>query len=417
MKTLILILCCLSFIDLSAQNWYTLDVSNYFGSCNCSFTSNPDYPTKRFKINPYTNEVWMAKGAVMSVIRTNGILDTFQSQNMNIPFDTYPFLDFAFTDEAVYVARSYRGYYEYKNNVWTNYLSSCQTNTISEDKDTLFLTSIENLNYKIINDNESQVIENAFARKLISKNGNLWGNVGSSSLSKYSGTAFQYYHPDTSILLSNKSYDFKFSPNNDSFYVAGNLGISVALGNKFIDSICPFSSSNMPSNPSIIEFEIDKNENIWALFGNKLDSLTSIGFYNSSNRTWEQYYDRLNSPIDFSQKLTIELDTLGNLWVAERKKLHILENTEVLSWLSLKESTYDFEINSYPNPFENQLIVSINSNSEIKTIQLIDLKGKEIKTEYTFENNKILINTTDFDKGIYFFKINEFSEMIRVVKI
>lgn len=71
----------------------------------------------------------------------------------------------------------------------------------------------------------------------------------------------------------------------------------------------------------------------------------------------------------------------------------------------------------YPNPFDNEFLIVLNSNHEVSSIQLYDIQGNSIPVEYTLTNNQIKINAQELEKGIYFVKVNDSSEVIQVVKI
>jgi len=60
---------------------------------------------------------------------------------------------------------------------------------------------------------------------------------------------------------------------------------------------------------------------------------------------------------------------------------------------------------AYPNPFIENLTISINNTANSKlTIQLIDLSGKIITSEKTNEST-LKINTFGLEKGIYFIRV------------
>ena len=74
----------------------------------------------------------------------------------------------------------------------------------------------------------------------------------------------------------------------------------------------------------------------------------------------------------------------------------------------------------YPNPFEKEISIQIDDNSENLIIQIVDVSGKIVFYESgTFTSKKITIR--DISKGIYFLKINtsdgKRSEIKRIVKI
>lgn len=72
---------------------------------------------------------------------------------------------------------------------------------------------------------------------------------------------------------------------------------------------------------------------------------------------------------------------------------------------------------AYPNPFDNEFLIALSSYQVVHSIQLFDLQGNNISVEYTSVNNQIKINPQELEKGIYFLKVNDSSDVIRVVKI
>lgn len=64
-------------------------------------------------------------------------------------------------------------------------------------------------------------------------------------------------------------------------------------------------------------------------------------------------------------------------------------------------------INIYPNPATNQISISLISNAlKSFNIQISDSLGKEIYFKSYHSENKVLINTSSFAKGIYFLNIS-----------
>ena len=84
---------------------------------------------------------------------------------------------------------------------------------------------------------------------------------------------------------------------------------------------------------------------------------TSIGLLDRITNTWTEYNNN-NSPIDFPVPAAIELDTNGNLWVADISKLHCLQLGTALDWLATKEIVSSkFEM--CPNPTTGILNIAL----------------------------------------------------------
>ncbi len=64
------------------------------------------------------------------------------------------------------------------------------------------------------------------------------------------------------------------------------------------------------------------------------------------------------------------------------------------------------EIQIFPNPLNNSLPVTINSNKDFSTIRIKDIQGK-IKQEFNHVNqNYLQLNLSDLEVGIYFIEMN-----------
>jgi hypothetical protein len=65
----------------------------------------------------------------------------------------------------------------------------------------------------------------------------------------------------------------------------------------------------------------------------------------------------------------------------------------------------DKQIQTYPNPFENELILKVTQASDV-IIQITDLAGRTIfKCKNSF--TQIIVNTQEWPKGVYFLRVNE----------
>ena len=73
---------------------------------------------------------------------------------------------------------------------------------------------------------------------------------------------------------------------------------------------------------------------------------------------------------------------------------------------SLNSNNIESDIINYPNPFNEYIIVE-NISSNINNIEVYNVIGQNISDDISFkvQGNKILINTTNLDRGMYFIKI------------
>jgi hypothetical protein len=73
--------------------------------------------------------------------------------------------------------------------------------------------------------------------------------------------------------------------------------------------------------------------------------------------------------------------------------------------LGLIETEYNTPIYIYPNPTQN--ILYIETTAPIKTITLLDLKGKQIPITPTNNKTTTQLNLSTLAKGVYILKVNE----------
>ena len=163
--------------------------------------------------------------------------------------------------------------------------------------------------------------------------------------------------------------------------------------------------------PSIIEFEFDSQDNIWAVFG---DGGTLgfypqyIGYYDRSVHDWTMIYDQSNCPVDFTKRLDIEIDLDDNLWVCDILDLHVLKLNNTPGWLSLvEESNNAFSV--YPNPSSGAIFIETDAN--VSDIEIIDVSGRVVKTmNYTPE---IVIE----EKGTYILRLLDHGNVVGNQKV
>lgn len=62
----------------------------------------------------------------------------------------------------------------------------------------------------------------------------------------------------------------------------------------------------------------------------------------------------------------------------------------------------------YPNPAKNE--ITIKGNSPINSISIIDATGRRVKTISPVNTNKLLVNISDLNKGVYYVEITSLKE-------
>src|SRR5690606_10837937 len=109
-------------------------------------------------------------------------------------------------------------------------------------------------------------------------------------------------------------------------------------------------------------------DKLWAIFGDSSDE--PIGIAKLEGTNWVDY--TANCPVDFSNFLGMEIDTLGNVWLADDQALHTLLGPNSPAWLSLAENNLALQV--YPNPASN--LIHIDAEN-FAFASLHDMKGRE----------------------------------------
>lgn len=418
MKNITFILVLFYSLGVSAQTWQTIPSEHYniykFSSGTATVSNN----YSQFEINPYDGSMWFISNQYDSNfnikrIQTDGTLTLFTPANM--PFmdmNSRYFYGIDFSSGKTFVMHGFDGAFSFDGSTWSHEANFGQGSYVSSDADTLYFGRV---NQDLVRLTETGTTYNwPYCRRLTVKNGNAWStNSFYTSIHKLNSTLDLAlpYSSDTSNLLDNTNNDFKFARNSDTLYVAGEQGFSLAFGETFVDTITMNNAPNMPY-PSILEFEFDSQDNIWAVFGDGSFQgfflPTYIGYYDRSAQDWTLIYDQSNCPVNFSQHLDIEIDQNDNLWVCDNFDLHVLKINTTPTWLSLvEESTEQFSV--FPNPSSG--VISIQTEQSVSDIEIRDLSGRLIKSmKYSSE---IEIK----EKGTYLIRLLDHGKVIGNQKV
>lgn len=391
-----LITLCITLLLTSisfTQTWQTINRTD-FGFAFGSWLFLNSGSEHGFNISPYDNSIWLSQTERLTRIDENGNLTEFDINNHPVLEDGH-YIDFAFANNTVYALDKWSGIYSFDGTDWTYDHLFYYGENLNTDSDTIWVGEVE------IGGNAVQIHDGTMtfldfsATNIRSKNGVKWINNGGSGIYRYySGQFGQWYSPDTCLLLSTDVSTFKFSPNTDSLYVAGDLGISIAHDDMFIDTITTFNTTNMPSG-YIREMEFDADDNIWALFAESTILSTSLAFLNRVTMVWT-VYDATNSPVSFPDHVALELDTFGNVWLAENNALHCLKLGSTTQWLGQDEiENTSFSI--YPNPSNGEFTISLNEEAHATQIYISDIEGRIIESKTYVEKTSL-----DLPKGVYF---------------
>ncbi|MFA7272441.1 MAG: T9SS type A sorting domain-containing protein [Crocinitomicaceae bacterium] len=385
MKKLILlwVFLFLKFMGVS-QVWQTLPI-NYYSAITYLGWDYGDVLTshrQHFKINPFDNSVWGVSHANVIRLDDAGNFEIWNHSNAATLPDAYRYTDINFIGGNTFLVSKEFGLFQFDGLNWGLLSGLDNGYFLSTDLDTLWMSRSSG-NFISYYSGNIYPSSNLGADRMISKNGYLYGSGGSfqGAFMNLTNSTPYFYDPLVDpYYLDYKNYDFKFLPNSDTLYTSGDRGFSIALHGIFIDTITKFNTINMP-DLAITEFEFDALGNIWAVFSQP--SATDqqperIGYLDRSTHTWLQFYDQTNSPVAFAQRSTIELDTNGNLWVADGAELHVLEiGGNLPAWLGTNEITKEENwARIFPNPSNGEL--QVESNFSVKEITFFNLLGNEI---------------------------------------
>lgn len=389
----------LSFITLSVltfvvkgQTWQSVNKSNFYNTI----------PWGQFVINQYTNDIWLVNDNKVAFIANSGLIQTFG----NVDFGelwTGDHLRFTFTSDSVFYMKRTFGLFNFTDNVSIPSLVESEILDITANADTvLIIRSGSILKYF-----DGNAIDTYFnASDIISKNEFLYSDNG------VIGHNVNYSNV---MLLNDPHYllapihDKKFQRHTDSIFVATKKGLMRVYNYDILDTITPNNTINMPS-PNVLEIEFDNYDNLWAVFGDSNDVPFAIS--KLEGNTWTSRFDNTNSPIDFSHFYGLEIDTLGNLWVADLNYLHTLLTPNSPSWLGTVNLSPSFNINVFPNPSSDNITISeiplsfIGSNATIS-----DLNGKQI-IHFAITDQQQSLDCSTLKNGVYFLRIGQVNQKI-----
>ncbi|XOV66793.1 MAG: hypothetical protein ACFHU9_14300 [Fluviicola sp.] len=317
-----------------------------------------------FKVNPYNGSIWCVLGNRVHGLDADGDYFHFDYTNSYV-FEQAGYLqsrllDIAFTSTDTYVCDRFNGITKFNGTNWSYMYHGEQLNHIHAEGDTIFTAFRDVGNDYLTWVNNSPGQKGFSAARLATKNGKVYASHGvfNDGIFSMQEGNLRWYYPDNSEILDFKTYDFKFSPVNDTFFVASKRGVSMALDGVFFDSITASNSWGMPYGV-IAEIEIDSKNNIWALFGElnsfetEFDRYVSIAYFDRSTNSWQNVFTPNNSPLECSHKVSIELGPFDNLYIADNRYIHIVkfgDRWPVWMDAKLKEKG---EIQMHPNPTQD----------------------------------------------------------------
>ena len=80
----------------------------------------------------------------------------------------------------------------------------------------------------------------------------------------------------------------------------------------------------------------------------------------------------------------------------------------------LEVKSQNQKVNVYPNPARN--IINIEFN-KIKSVEIIDMFGRVISQNQYSGINKVLLNTSELQKGLYLIKVTNIDKVAKIEKL
>ncbi len=400
---------CLGCQNIYSQEWQ----SYHIGSYSSYFWWTYESPlNQQFKINFNDSSLWFLVDDGVIKIESDGQLSIYNSDNTSVFNQFLNFKDITFTSDATFLADRDQGIFRFKNDIWSKVSNTLEGVNLTSDSDTVWCSRV-NQPYFIIEPLSQSFGNVNYLRRIVSKNGKLWGSSSSEYgiLHRKTETGFVTFSAAANGLLDGRNYDFKFSSYSDTLYTCGDIGINLIFGDQVVDSIYPLNCLNMP-NLSVLEFEIDQQNNIWAIFGafNISGQPQKIGFFDRLMNEWTVIYDLNNSPINFgNEAVSIELDPLGNLWVVNGPYLHVLKQGADPGWLSINKLESTEMIKVYPNPSSDELNIESTKNMNFKNLIITDLTGKNIYQIPLNNQSNVSIDVSDIVSGTYLLNFENYN--------
>jgi hypothetical protein len=394
MKLILLFFSSVICLSCFGQNWISFSKTDFFKVT----------PTNQFIIDPFTNDIWFVSDSKASTVHTNGQVFEFGTNELGALW-AGDNLCFGFSQGHIYFSKLLEGLYSFDSYNRSLKFSSTKIDCITTNSDTVYTMSGTQNMYKYT---PVSTIDAMYGlSNVIAKNQFLYFNSG--VIGRKVGLGSVYLHMDPQYLIAPIN-DFKFTRKTDTLYVAGTKGISYAYNYDFLDTITPNNTLNMPSS-NVLEIEFDHLDGLWAVFGDGND--VPFALAKLEGNAWTNVFDGSNSPIDFTNFLGLEIDTLGNVWVVDNVQLHTLLTPNSPSWLTTYELEKPSSIFSvYPNPSHGTMHLTINPNTTVSTIEITDLSGKLLSSMACTSELEL-----NLERGQYFICLKDGELTLEVEKI
>ncbi len=369
----------LGIAESQAQTWQSMNYSQYTNTV----------PSGQFIINQYTNDIWMVNDNKVAVIENNGALQLFDYNDLGTLW-TGDHLRFVFTKDSIFYMKETMGLFNFNNFSSSLIHTESNISEVTSNNDTVYILRSGSVLAYI----NGQVIDTYYsASDILAKNTYMYSNNGVLGHNVAYSNVMLWSDPQYLLATINNK---KFQRYTDTIYVGTTKGIMFAYNYDILDTITPNNSINMPS-PNVLEIEFDDKDSLWAVFGDINDVPISIA--KLEGNTWTNIFDNINSPINFSNFKGLEIDTLGNLWVADNIALHTLLTPNSPGWLGISDLQLEQEISIYPNPGSST--ISIQNLNNFDAIKIIDLQGRTVLESHS----KDQIDVSSLMEGNYIIQV------------
>lgn len=122
------------------------------------------------------------------------------------------------------------------------------------------------------------------------------------------------------------------------------------------------------------------------------------------NRVQNKYFPQLKYTIDYNQDKTVEVVTEYSItqsgWALE--DFNLRRTYYYQKGVSVNELRQPIQYEIYPNPSANQITISLNENTAIDQIRIVDLSGKVVfETNVRLNSSKITVPVHQLSNGTY----------------
>lgn len=179
-----------------------------------------------------------------------------------------------------------------------------------------------------------------------------------------------YGFPKTVALGTDSVFFYYTVQNTGNIQYNGPIGLSYATSSYSVATNLPISTSSVTINP-----------------GDSVLKSTKISFKKPQ--------------FDVGIDIVVVWPTVNSPYVLADSTIF---NVTVLAPLTINDITIwlDEDISIFPNPANQFLSININPKTDVEEVRILDVFGRQVLTSNTRNQTNVIINTSNFAKGIYF---------------